>query len=72
MTGGPASDDQEFIIKKIAKKKKKRKLLYARGARIRFVPSPLQRVTTDASGAVELTLLDSHLKRKLSFGPTQS
>lgn len=71
MTGGPASDDQEFIIKKIAKKKK-RKLLYARGARIRFVPSPLQRVTTDASGAVELTLLDSHLKRKLSFGPTQS
>lgn len=31
---------------------------------IRFVPSPLQRVTTDASGAVELTLLGFAFKEK--------
>lgn len=46
-----------------------RKLLCAWGAGTWFVPSPLQRVTTDTSGALALTLLDSHLKRNLLFGP---
>lgn len=60
MTGGPASDDQEFIIKKIA--------MWLGSGDLDGI-SPTLRVTMDASGAVALAVPDSRLKRNLSLGP---